>query len=160
MQVSRLILTLCIFGVFTQASLRASEVENLLPKLELKKGIVAVAGISPSDTEAIVDACVQSELIIFAQAEEARTAKVVREAADKAGLLGTRLFVEQADSTGIHLGTNVADSIVVGSEQTAFDESEILRVLRPRGIAFIGDQRIVKPVPEGTDPWSHPYHRL
>ena len=35
---------------------------------------------------------------------------------------------------------------------------KILRVPRPRGRAITRDQVVVKPVPEGTDDWTHPYH--
>ena len=37
-------------------------------------------------------------------------------------------------------------------------QAEILRVLRPGGVAHVGNRQVVKPIPEGTDAWSHPYH--
>jgi outer membrane protein assembly factor BamB len=37
-------------------------------------------------------------------------------------------------------------------------DRELLRVLRPGGKAILGKQEIVKPFPENTDDWSHPYH--
>ena len=37
-------------------------------------------------------------------------------------------------------------------------DNEMLRVLRPRGVAIHGDDVVTKPVPDGADDWSHPYH--
>lgn len=37
-------------------------------------------------------------------------------------------------------------------------EKELLRVARPGGKVFVGTRVIVKPMPDGVDDWSHPYH--
>ena len=37
-------------------------------------------------------------------------------------------------------------------------DAELLRVLRPKGSAFIADRKLTKPVPEGSEDWNHPYH--
>ena len=37
-------------------------------------------------------------------------------------------------------------------------DAELLRILRPLASAWIGDRQLTKPVPEGSDEWTHPYH--
>jgi outer membrane protein assembly factor BamB len=61
----------------------------------------------------------------------------------------------------LHLADNLADAAVVaeaavGSEGVPM--AEVLRVLRPGGKALVGSKEVVKPFPEATDDWSHPYH--
>ncbi len=73
------------------------------------------------------------------------------------GILGSRVFVEPAPLCSIHLANNLVDLLFTsGDAQTP--EAEILRVLRPGGVAHVGNRQVVKPMPEGTDAWSHPYH--
>ena len=79
-------------------------------------------------------------------------------AADKAGLLGTRLFVARGDSARIALADNVADSAMVFGDDAAL-RAEFFRVLRPGGTAILDSKKtIVKPAPAGADDWSHHYH--
>ncbi|MGB2821843.1 MAG: PQQ-binding-like beta-propeller repeat protein, partial [Phycisphaerae bacterium] len=40
----------------------------------------------------------------------------------------------------------------------AVARAEVLRVLRPGGKALLGGEVLTKPVPEGIDDWTHPYH--
>ncbi|MGE3781048.1 MAG: PQQ-binding-like beta-propeller repeat protein, partial [Pirellulaceae bacterium] len=59
----------------------------------------------------------------------------------------------------IHLADNVADGLLVSpSARSLAVDAELLRVLRPRAAAFLGDRKLVKPVPAGIDEWTHPYH--
>ena len=73
------------------------------------------------------------------------------------GILGTRVFIEPAPLCSIHLANNLADLLFTSGDSPT-PEAEILRVLRPGGVAHVGDRQVVKPMPEGTDAWSHPYH--
>ena len=80
----------------------------------------------------------------------------MRRVADNEGLLGSRVFVAEGRGR-IHLAENVADGVLV-AEGAVAAEAELLRVLRPRATAFIGKKKIVKPVPDGFEDWSHPFH--
>lgn len=46
-------------------------------------------------------------------------------------------------------------NVLVGRSPISVTRDELLRVLTPNGIAMIGSQRLVKPVPEATDEWTH-----
>lgn len=137
----------------------AGRVEDDLKRIDLKRGIVAVIGISDDDVDHLVELCKASELTLFLQTSDPALAEQARQSADQAELLGRRMFVEVGPRNRVHLGNNVADRIwVVDSSDESPKTPELLRALRPRGIALVGDLKILKPVPEGADDWSHPYH--
>ncbi|RMD63766.1 MAG: hypothetical protein D6826_04085, partial [Alphaproteobacteria bacterium] len=49
-------------------------------------------------------------------------------------------------------------NLIVSEKKTTVPEAEILRVLRPLGVAFIDGRRLVKPWPKDIDEWSHFLH--
>ena len=57
----------------------------------------------------------------------------------------------------VALADNCADAVVATSE-TPVPRAELLRVLRPGGKAVLGQEIVTKPIPEGSDDWSHHYH--
>ena len=99
-----------------------------LRKAKLKRGIVLVTGkITPDVDRQMVDLAKNTELTIYFQSPDAAMVLTVRKAADAAGLLGERIFVEQSRLDRICLGDNVADAAFVRGAT----EKELLRVLRP-----------------------------
>jgi outer membrane protein assembly factor BamB len=46
----------------------------------------------------------------------------------------------------------------VGEAARRLPRTEAMRVLCPRGKAFLGKEVLTKPLPKDTDDWSHPYH--
>lgn len=141
------------------SSASAESATEQLSQLDLRRGVVAMVGLSDQEAASLVDVCKSKELIVYFQTADAVQARGIREAAAEAQLLGQRLFVEHTHAPSIQMGNNVADRVLVGgAADPAISADEILRVLRPRGIALLGNDKLVKPVPEGTDDWSHPYH--
>jgi len=98
-----------------------------------------------------------SDLLIFIQTDTSEDAASVRASVDRAGLLGTRIYVARGTRGRIGLAGDVADAVVVDGS-TGMPRSELLRVVRPRGRVIVGGQTTVKAVPKGTGDWSHPYH--
>lgn len=152
------------FAILLQSSpfaTAAEPVEDAQKKLDLKRGIVAVIGLPGEATEPafVADLAKASELMIYFQSADSKLADAVRKAADAAGLLGKRVFVDSGSLDSLHLSHNLADAVLV-AESLADDvsEKELLRILSPRSTAHIGDRKLVKPVPDGIDDWSHPYH--
>jgi outer membrane protein assembly factor BamB len=99
-----------------------------------------------------------SELTVFCQLPDAAAVRAAREAADRAGLLNRRLYVDQGDVKRLHLADNVADAAVAPGGLAEAARAEVLRVLRPGGTALLGDEELVKPSPEGAADWSHHYY--
>lgn len=136
-----------------------------LRQLSLQKGIVAVVGLPEADASYLIDLCTKSELTIYFQTDDPELAHSARQAADRAGLLGKRMFVESAALTALSLSDNVADRALVFSPNEPQLRGEVLRVLVPRGTAIFAstsanstEQSLTKPVPDGVDDWTHPYH--
>jgi outer membrane protein assembly factor BamB len=99
----------------------------------------------------------RTQWTFYVPLENADDAAAAARAAHRAGLLGTRIFVDKIAAGKIGLADNLADAVVaVQPGQTS--REEILRVLTPRGVAIVGQEKFHKPVPEGVDDWSHHYH--
>lgn len=132
---------------------------DVLDKVDVQRGIVCLLDLPDGDAQRVVDLGKTSELTIYFQSADVIQVSSVQAAADKAQLLGTRIFVGSGSLKSLHLGDNVADGVYVApsaAEQVV--DGELLRVLRPRAAAFVGERQLLKSVPDGIDEWSHPYH--
>ncbi len=95
--------------------------------------------------------------VVYVQLAGEEDVRAAAEAADAAGLYGTRVFVGRGASSMIGLADNLADS-VSAADAAGVSRDEVLRVLAPGGRARLGTEEIVKPFPEGADDWTHHYH--
>lgn len=146
--------------LLTATFLKAGPVDDALEKIGVKRGIVCLPG--DYDPDFVIELAKASELTIFAQSADPDKTKTLQEKAASAKLLGTRVFAATGDpAEKIHLASNVADAVYF-EKKTKLGTDEVMRVLRPLGKAFIptgGDGGpLVKPVPDGYEDWSHPYH--
>mgnify|MGYP002629777548 FL=1 len=149
-------LTLPIAGQDVQAQ---SAFESAAAKLEVQKGIVAVLGFSEADAQDVVKLASSDGPRVYFQSADASAVNAVRVAAEKARSLTIRISADAGPLSSIHLSANLADGVVVAEAAAdQVSDAEVLRVLRPLGIAVIGIRKLVKPVPKGIDDWSHPYH--
>lgn len=130
---------------------------DTLKQIDLKRGIVCVAGHSP---EFVGDLAKNSEIQWFVPV--AGDAGPFFEVAEAAGLLGSRIVICPLGGDGrIALAENVADAVVLGPEAPEVSDAELLRVLRPLGRVWRGageKAALTKPVPDGYEDWSHPFH--
>ncbi len=129
-------------------------------RVELSKGICVVLGLPEArGPELVTDLASKGEALVYFQSPSAEEELAVRKAADAAGLLGKRVFVDRGPYQRIHLADNLAGTVWVSpAARTQVSEQELLRVLHPEGKAILGDRQIVKPFPAGIDSWSHPFH--
>ncbi|MCR4411509.1 MAG: PQQ-binding-like beta-propeller repeat protein, partial [Thermoguttaceae bacterium] len=127
-----------------------------VPDPGVSRGLCVVLGDAPADPA--IRLVRQGELLVYVQVPRADEATAVRRAVAGAGLYGTRIFVESGDWNRLHLADNLADAVIATGRAAAIPEAEILRVLRPLGKAIRGDRELTKPLPDGIDDWSHPYH--
>ena len=137
----------------------AKQNQPILERIGVTRGICVVLG--DRVCEYALELARDSELLIYVQLRRAEDVEKARRIADEAGLYGTRIFIEKGSltMTRLHLADNVADAAIVLFKVPKNTEAEVLRVLRPRGKALMGPNKVlVKPFPEGVDDWSHPYH--
>ena len=158
-QTLRIVFCLSFSVVSLQAVAADRSVKEALSAVEGKSGIMAVLGLPSDDASFVTQLASQSEMTIYFQSSDPVQTSQVQTAADEAGLLGSRIFVDSGDLRSIHLSHNVADAVIVDeSIADQASEDEILRVMNPNATALIGSRQLSRPMPEGTDDWSHPYH--
>ena len=127
-----------------------------LKQSKLKRGVVLIAGkIASNVAEQVVALGKDTKFTIYFQSPDAAQVLAVRQAANKAGLLGEQVFVEQSGLDRICLGDNMVDLAVVSEVK----KQELLRVLRPGAEAVLAGKEFTKPAMKGADSWSHPFHR-
>ena len=127
-----------------------------LPEIGVTRGICVVLG--DPKCELAIKLAKKTELLVYVQLPEAGEAERARRQVDRAGLYGARILVESGPIASLHLADNVADALVAVGEAAAMPEAEALRVLHPQATAWLGDRKLVKPIPAGVDDWSHYYH--
>jgi len=137
-----------------------AEAKEILRRAGLQKGICVVLGLPKADEPGmVVDLAAGGELTVYFQSPDAAEELAVRQAAEKAGLLGKRVFADHGPWERIHLAENLAGAIwVAPGAQGKVPRAELLRVLHPEGKAIVGQEEIVKPFPAGMDAWSQPFH--
>jgi outer membrane protein assembly factor BamB len=126
-----------------------------LARIGSPRGLCLVLG----DPRLALDLARHSELRVCLQSPDADQVHDLCREAEAAGLLGKRLFVQRGSWSQLHLASNLADAVVVrGAAAAGAPPTELLRVVRPGGTVITPDGTTAKPVPEGIDEWSHPYH--
>jgi outer membrane protein assembly factor BamB len=136
-----------------------------LARIDLERGICAVLGLpAGAGPEFVTELARRSELTLYFQSWDAEEVEGVQKAADRAGLLGTRIFAARAGGERpglerIALADDIAGALIATGEAAAtVGEVEALRVLHPGGKGFLGERVVIKARPEGADAWSHPFH--
>lgn len=128
---------------------------DYLKQIGVNRGICVLIAPNPAETAKAVAA--QSELTVYVQLPDRRQVETTRRSVDEAGMLGTRIYVEQGDWSQIHLADQLADAVIVAGGIVA-DRNELLRVVRPLGKVLLGNEVLTKPFPDAADDWTHAYH--
>ena len=141
------------------SSVAAEEIVDVVAEVGARRGIcVILEKVAESHQELVRALAKDTEWIFLFQASSKDAVQKACEFAHEKKLLGSRAFIEPGSAEGIHLGNDLADLVLVPSDPPEVPTDEILRVLRPGGVARLGEREITKPIPRGMDSWSHPYH--
>jgi len=125
----------------------------------LKRGMVVLLDVPQNDVDAVIAYCQSNDVVLYVQTDDAAQLKAIQTAADKAGLLGQRIFADTAELSSIQIVDNLADLVLVApSAEKLVSDEELLRVLHPQATAFIGSRKLTKQKPAGVEDWTHPYH--
>jgi len=147
--------------LFSCSRSEESDVDAVLERLDLgqqgpARGICVVAG--DRDCALALDLAGKSELLLYVQLERSGDVERARSTAADAGLYGSTIYVEKGSARRVHLADNLADIVVALGQAAAMPQSEAFRVLRPGGLALLGERELTAPPLDGADDWSHPYH--
>lgn len=145
-------------GLLLAVALHASAgepAERLLQKAEAPGRALAV--VLGADAEVVLDLARGSELLLHVLDPDAAKVEACRKAVFEAGLYGTRVLVEQHTFDRLPHAEGVCDAVLApGLARGAVPEAELLRVLRPRGVAvFQGGETLRAPVGPSRHDWSH-----
>ena len=151
-----MLISIFITLIYTGCQSVLDDPKQIIQKTGFSRGICVL--LEDKDCQLAIELAQKSELLIYVQMTKAEETEAAREAANIAGLYGSRVFVETGELTRIHLADNLVDILITADKETRITEAEALRVLRPNGKAFIGKKELTKQFPEGIDEWSHPYH--
>lgn len=121
--------------------------------------VVVVCGEDDADVGTVQEIAKQTPGIVLCRGKASPTLDRIRQWALQGGLLGGRVSVVADDLPSLWLADDMADAVwVTPSARDWLAEEELLRGLRPGGVAVVAGKTTVKPVQEGTDDWRHPYH--
>ena len=137
----------------------ASDQGDAAAEVDASRGVcVILEKIAEAHQELVGHLARETEWTFLFQANSPEAVQDAYEFAHEKKWLGTRVFIEPGKRQSIHLGDNLADLVLVPVDSDAIPTVEILRVLRPGGVARLGDREVIKPIPKGIDSWTHPYH--
>jgi outer membrane protein assembly factor BamB len=129
---------------------------DLIEKIGVTRGICVI--LEDKKCEISLDLLKKSELLFYIQLKNDQDVLEARQIADSAGYYGIRIYVDERKNERINLADNIADVVIAFNKQSASEENEIQRVLRPNGKAILDNNELTKTFPEGVDDWTHPYH--
>ncbi|NQV36297.1 MAG: PQQ-binding-like beta-propeller repeat protein, partial [Phycisphaeraceae bacterium] len=95
--------------------------------------------------------------LVHALMQDPAQVKKVRQTLLSKGLYG-KISVDGFNGRTLPYAENLVNLLVVGDPDIHIVEQEILRVLVPRGVALVHGRKIVKPIPEDIDEWTHFEH--
>jgi outer membrane protein assembly factor BamB len=145
-----------LLAAIAPSAVAKEQAEDVLERVGVKRGICVV--LDDASCELAIELARASDLLVYVQLPDAEKVDRARRRAEAAGLDAARLQIDQGNAARLHLADNLADALVAVGDAGEPPDSEVLRVLRPRGRALLRGREIVKPVPEGLDDWTHPYH--
>jgi outer membrane protein assembly factor BamB len=162
LRISMPVLLTAVVAISSIGSAEDTEPKSLAATLKDDRGIWVVLG---DDTSKLaLQLATETQLTVYYQAENDDTLNSTRQQAERAGLLGNKLYVAKGDMSRIGLADNLADALVAIDAARALDNitrREMYRVVRPGGELLLGslnNPAIIKPAPKGLGHWSHPYH--
>lgn len=137
----------------------AAEGTDVIAEVDASRGIcVVLEKVADPHQDLVKRLAGDTEWTFLFQASSKEAVQDAYEFAHEKKLLGTRVFIEPGSAGAIHLGNNLADLVLAPADAATVPMAEVLRVLRPGGVARLGQREVKKPIPEGLDSWSHPYH--
>jgi len=153
------LLLAAVFTLVAQTALGAgtpdASARGLLEKAGVRgRGVVLVLGAKDSDL--LVALARNSGVFLHVLDNDPAAVAKCREAAFAAGLYGTRVVVEPHALKRLPHAARVCDAVIAPAfEPGAPPRGEVLRVLRPGGVALLGEERVVAPADPAAHDWNH-----
>ena len=152
-----LALTVTVVGVslFLPAGGAAAEsAKDILDATGVRGGLVVHLGCGDGKLTAALRA--NDSYLVHGLDTDAKNVAKAREYIQSKGLYG-KVSVDTFDGKRLPHVDNLVNLLVV-EELSGVTMKEVMRVLAPRGVAYVNGKKTVKPVPKEIDDWSHFLH--
>ena len=135
--------------------LRAESAEAILQATGVKGGVVVHLGCGDGRLTAALRAN-ESYIVHGLDADPANIEKA-RAHIQSLGIYGPVSVVQWTDPARLPYAANIV-SLLVAEDLGKVPMDEVMRVLAPLGVAYIGGEKTVKPWPQQMDEWTHFLH--
>ncbi|MFQ6098885.1 MAG: class I SAM-dependent methyltransferase, partial [Armatimonadota bacterium] len=137
----------CLVVVAGPAAARAEHARlarHLIDEVGGERGVWGVLGARDMDT--VLALARSSGLLLHVREPDAGEVEAARKVADRAGLYGTRIIVEEGPLDDLPYADNLLDAVICtwlsDRDLDAISWAEVRRVLRPGGTAILGRARL------------------
>ncbi len=128
------------------------EYGRILEAAGVKGGIIAHVGCGDGSLTAALPA--GERFLVHGLDTDAGNVQKARQHIDSLQLYG-RVSAETYDGENLPYGDNIVNLVIVSETASRVPQEEILRVLVPGGVAWVGGKKTVKPWPKEIDGWTH-----
>lgn len=151
----RLIVIIGLFAVLFSCQAVAGKADGILDRSGVRGGLVVHLGCGGGRLLAALGA--GDGYILHGLETDPARVDSARKRLLAEGLYG-KISVDLFDGETLPYAENLVNLIIVESSRIKTPRREILRVLVPNGVALINGRKVVKPVPDDIDQWSHFEH--
>jgi len=145
---------LCLSAILLATVSARASVVDLAKSSGVKGGIIVHLGCG--DAKDTAKLLLNDKYLVHGLAVDDATVSAARRSIRAAGLYG-KVSIARCNPARLPYVDNLIN-LLIDSSGGKVARDEIVRVLVPGGVAFIGDKRIVKPWPSDIDQWTHYLH--
>ena len=147
-----------LVGIFTANLAVADPATDILKETGVTGGLVVHIGCGDPGAPGLTAALRANDgyLVQGLDTSAESVGKARKHISDK-GLYG-RVTARAFDGTNLPYRDNMVNLIVVSDPKCRVPNEEIMRVLAPKGVAYIRGKKQVKPWPREIDEWTHYHH--
>ena len=114
-----------------------------------RNGVVAAYGLNALEVETFLSAAETGECLVYIQTPKREILEKCQQLTQESSRLKNRVTASLSTAQRIELADNVADWIFIGSSIfLGLSTKQILRPLRPGGIAMVREKRLTKEMPD------------
>jgi outer membrane protein assembly factor BamB len=133
-----------------------SRAPQILETAGVKGGLVVHVGCGDGKLTAALRA--SESYIVHGLDADAANVEKARAHIRSLGIYGPVSVAEWKDPARLPYADNLVNLLVISDPQSQIPEGEVMRVLAPLCVAYIGGKKTVKPWPKDIDQWTHSLH--
>ena len=130
---------------------------GVIDETGVRGGLVAVVGYDSTTCDEMIKAVESGPYVIRFLDRDAKKIAEARQHIVEKGVYGKVTANVWARET-LPYTDNLVNLLIITNAEQRIPETEVIRVLAPRGVAIVDGRKIVKPVPAEIDDWTHYLH--